>query len=265
MKRHNKISILLLGFILFTFSCKTLKTEKKEEKTSFISQDKLGNLYQISDMKIVKYSSKLDTLQSNSIFSNGTITSFDSRNPMQLILFYNQQQEIILLDNTLSQTNKIDLLFFEWIDLACSSNRDNSFWLYSITTQSLIKTDKTGKITNRFKNIAQLVQKNINPTQLIEYENEVYLLDPDEGLFVFDLFGNFTKRIQLEKTENVKFYNKKVFYRVNNSIYSYNLINFDKKLEFDSEEDFEDFVINQSKIVLLKGKNIGYFDLSKTN
>ena len=106
------------------------------------------------------------------------------------MLFYQQQQEIVLLDNTLSQTNKIELNFFEWIDLACMSNRDNAFWLYSITTQSLIKTDKNGKISNRFNNIGQLVKRNINPTQLLEYNNQVYLFDPNQGLFVFDLFGN---------------------------------------------------------------------------
>lgn len=253
MKTKAKISLLLIGLFLFTFSCQTRKNAtKKEESTSFLSQDKMGSVYQIAGMKITKYSSDLKPVQSNSIFSNGAISSFDSRNPLQLMLFYKQQQEIILLDNTLSQTNKINLLFFELIDLACSSNRDNSFWLYSITSQSLIKTDKTGKVTNRFKNIAQLVQKDINPTQLIEYENEVYLLDPNEGLFVFDLYGNYVKRIQLDNAEIVNFYNKKVFYRVKNSVFSYNLVNFDKMTELESEEIFDDFVVNENGILVLK-------------
>jgi hypothetical protein len=257
MKKKNYISFLIFGFFLFIFSCQTTKnTVKSEEPISFLSQDKMGNIYQISGMKITKISSDLKPIQSNSIFSNGTISSFDSRNPLQLMLFYKQQQEIILLDNTLSQTNTINLSFFELIDLACSSNRDNSFWLYSITTQSLLKTDKAGKVTNRFKNIAQLIQKDINPTQLVEYENEVYLLDPNEGLFVFDLYGNYVKRIQLENAENIKFYQKKVFYRVKNSIFSYNLINFDKKTELESEEIFDDFVINENGILVLKDSKI---------
>jgi hypothetical protein len=260
MKKTKYISFLLLGFILLTFSCSTLKnTTKTEEQTSFLSQDKLGNIYQISDMKITKYSSDLKPIQSNSIFSNGTIASFDSRNPLQLMLFYKQQQEIILLDNTLSKTNKIDLTFFELIDLACVSNRGNSFWLYSITTQSLIKTDKTGKATNRFKNIAQVVQRDISPTQLIEHENKVFLFDPNEGLFVFDLYGNYVKRIQLENAKNIKFYQKKVFYRVKNSICSYNLVNFDKKTELKSEEGFDDFEVNSKGILISKKSELFKF------
>ncbi|MDB4089133.1 hypothetical protein N9544_05870 [Flavobacteriales bacterium] len=259
MNRINHISFFLLGFFLFSISCTTLKTDQKGlESNAFLSQDKLGNIYQILDMKITKFSSELKPLQSNSIYSNGTITSFDSRNPLQLMLFYKQQQDIILLDNTLSQTNKINLTFFELLDLACSSNRDNSFWLYSITTQSLIKTDKTGKATNRFKNIAQLVQRDINPTQLIEHENEVYLFDPNEGLFVFDLYGNYKKRIELKKAENVKFYQKKVFYRVENSVFSYNLLNFDEKLALESEEEFDDFIINKDEILLLQNEKINH-------
>lgn len=253
MKNLTKISFLFLGFLLFTFSCNTTKNiTKPEESTSFLSQDKLGNIYQISDMKITKYSSDLKPIQSNSIFSNGTISSFDSRNPLQLMLFYKQQQEIILLDNTLSQTNKIDLFFFELVDLACASNRDNSFWLYSITTQSLIKTDKQGKVTNRYENIAQLLERDINPIQLIEYENQVFLFDLNEGLFVFDLYGNYVKRIELKNTEAVAFYKKKVFYRVKKSIFSYNLVNFDKKTELELDVNFDDFVVGKNWFLISK-------------
>lgn len=257
MKKLNKISLLLLGLVLFISSCQTVKnTPQKEEPQSFISQDKLGNIYRIADMKITKYSSDLKPIQSNSIFSNGSISSFDSRNPLQLMLFYKQQQGLILLDNTLSQTNKIDLIFFELIDLACASNRDNSYWLYSITTQSLIKTDKQGKLTNRYKNIAQLVERDINPTQLIEYENKVYLFDPNNGLFVFDLYGNYEKRIQLENAEKVKFFGEKVFFRVKNDVFSYNLKSFIKKAELKTEAVFDDFVVNKNEILLLQNGKI---------
>lgn len=257
MNKQTKISLSLLGLILLTFACKTLKTEQKASvSTSFISQDKLGNIYQILDMDIVKYSSKLDTLRTNSIFSSGTIYSLDTRNPMQLMLFFKQQQEIILLDNTLSETNKIKLNFFDWIDLASMSNRDNAFWLYSITSQSLIKTDKNGKVANRFNNIGQLVKRDINPTQLIENNNKVYLFDPNQGLFVFDLFGNYVKRIQLENAEIVKFYQEKVFFRVENDIFSYNLVSFDKKLELKSEENFNDFEVGKSGVMLLINSSI---------
>ncbi len=259
MNKRTKISLFLLGLILLTFACTTLKTEQKAtESTSFISQDKLGNIYQISDMKIIKYSSKLDTIQTNSIFSKGRISSLDTRNPMQLVLFYKQQQQIVLLDNTLSETNIISLSNsnFDWIDLACLSNRDNAFWLYAISNQELLKTDKNGTITNRFKNIGQLVRRDINPTQLVEYNNQVYLFDPSQGLFIFDLFGNYIKRIQLENAEIVKFYQEKVFFRVKNDIFSYNLVSFDKRLEMKSEEDFDDFEVGKSGVLVLKSNNI---------
>lgn len=253
----SKISLLLIGLLLILTACTTLKsTQKTTETTSFISQDKLGNIYQIMDMNIVKYSSELDTIQSNSIFSSGTISSLDTRNPMQLMLFYKQQQEIQLLDNTLSQTNKINLQFFEWIDLACLSNRDNAFWLYSMTTQSLLKTDKNGKVVSRFNNIGQLVQRDILPTQLTEYNNQVYLFDLNQGLFVFDLFGNYIKRIELKNAEIVKFYAQKVFFRVKNEVFSYDLISFDKKLEFSSTENFDDFEIGKNGVLVLNGNEI---------
>lgn len=257
MKKQTNISFYLLGFILLIFSCKTLKTQQKAiESNSFISQDKLGNLYHISDMEIVKLSPKMDTIQTNSIFSNGAITSLDTRNPLQLMLFYQQQQKVVLLDNTLSQTNEIKLSFFEWIDLACMSNRDNAFWLYSMTTQTLIKTDKNGKVISRFQNIGQLVKRDINPTQLVEYDNSVYLFDPNQGLFVFDLFGNYVKRLQLENAQNVKFYQNKVFFRVKNDLFSYDLVSFDKKLEFSANNNFDDFVFISTEFIFLENNQL---------
>ena len=256
INKQTRISLIILGAFLFTFSCKTQKEVSSPDTNSFISQDKLGNIYLISEMKITKFSSELDTIQTNSIFSNGVISSIDTRNPMQLMLYYKQQQKIVLMDNTLSETNVIKLGFEDWIDLACMSNRDNAFWLYTINTQSLIKTDKNGKITNRFDNIAQLVKRDINPTQLLEYDNQVYLFDPNNGLFVFDLFGNFIKRIGLAGAEVVKFYEKKVFFRLKNAIYSYDLINFDKKLLFSANHHFDDFVINSPEFIFLKDNEL---------
>lgn len=258
MKKAIYISLSILGLILILTACSTLKTEQKTpESTSFISQDKLGNIYKISDMKIIKYSATMDTIQTNSIFSKGTISSLDTRNPLQLMLFYQQQQQIVLLDNTLSETNKIELASqFDWIDLACLSNRDNAFWLYAVTGQELIKINKSGIVTSRFKNISQLVRKDINPTQLVEYDNQVYLFDPNQGLFVFDLFGNYIKRIQLENAENVKFYQNKAFFRVKNDIFSYNLVSFDKKQEFQSTENFDDFEVGKSGVLVLKSNSI---------
>jgi hypothetical protein len=258
MKIKHYIPFFLLAFFLVTLSCNTTKAiqQEKEESTSFLSQDKLGNIYQIGDMKIVKFSSELDTIQSNSIFSSGAISSIDTRNPLQLMLFYKQQQEIQLLDNTLSQTNKINLQFFEWIDLACMSNRDNAFWLYSMTTQTLIKTDKNGKVVSRYNNIGQLVQRDILPTQLTEYNNQVYLFDPNQGMFVFDLFGNYTKRVELKNAEIIKFYQNKVFFRVKNDIFSYNLVSFDKKLEFSSNHNFDYFEVGNGEVLVLKDDKI---------
>ena len=252
MKKLTTISSLIIGLYLVTFSCKTIKsTPKTDNSVSFLSQDKLRNIYQISDMKITKYSTILDTIVTNSIFSSGAISSLDTRNPLQLMLFYKQQQEIVLLDNTLSETNKIALVFFEWIDLACMSNRDNAFWLYSKTTQSLIKTNNQGKEISRFKNIAQLVKKDIDPTGLIEHQNTVYLFDSKHGFLKFDLYGNYIGAIKFEKAENYKVRGNKIYFKEGNYVFSHNLMDFTTKWECASVDDFEDYEICKNKIVLL--------------
>jgi hypothetical protein len=72
---------------------------------------------------------------------------------------------------------------------------------------------------------------------------------------VFDLFGNYVKRLQLENAQNVKFYQNKVFFRVKNDLFSYDLVSFDKKLEFSSVENFDDFEIGKNGVLVLKEKS----------
>jgi hypothetical protein len=70
------------------------------------------------------------------------------------------------------------------------------------------------------------------------------------------LFGNYVKRIQLENAEIVKFYKEKVFFRVKNDIFSYNFIIFDKKLELESDGNFDDFEVGKSGVLVLRSNNI---------
>ena len=137
----NKFLLIIIILSLLSFKTDSVKWVIKQ-KGDIVSVDKLGKVYQVTDNAVVKYTTEGKKVANYSILNNGEITLIDTKNPLQSLLFFKQQQDVIILDNMLGEANSFNLSnYFEWIDLVCTSNRDNALWLYNISNQELIKTD----------------------------------------------------------------------------------------------------------------------------
>lgn len=254
---RSKLVLISLLFLSFVVNPYFPKKWEIPQSSTLIAVDSLGKLYQVNEKSVIKYSSEGKEITRYSLYNTGSISSIDTRNALQTLLFFKDQQEIVLLDNMLGESRKIQLTdYFDWIDLACFSNRDNAFWFYSISAQSLIKTNKELEVLKKLDNISQLLNTDLNPTQLFEREEKVYLLDPKHGVFVFDIFGNYTKKIVLESPIKMEVQEDILYYLSNNSIKGYHLLTFDKTnfLTQDTIVDFCTFanniyVQNESKLV----------------
>lgn len=252
----NKLLLILITLTLLSFKTDSSKWVINQ-KGDIISVDRLGKVYQVTDNAVVKYSDKGVKIANFSILNNGKITLIDTQNPLQTILFFKEQQEAIVLDNMLGEANSINFTdYFEWVDLICASNRDNSFWLYSINNQELIKTDKNLTVISRYPNLAQVLSIDIKPSQLVEVNETIYLFDKQNGLILFDVFGNYKKRITLKDAEKVVIENDVVYYLSGNSINYYNLISFNKGILHTSATKIIDFSIFNSSLYLQTESNL---------
>lgn len=242
-------SIFISVFLLFSFTLNPPNPKKWQidHEATLVASDSLGKLYQIDNKAIVKYSKEGKQIANYALLNTGAISSIDTRNALQTMLFFNEQQEIILLDNMLGLTRKIQLAdYFDWIDLACFSNRDNAFWFYSISNQSLIKTNKDLQVIAELNNIGQLLSIDLNPVQLLERNENIYLLDPENGIIIFDIFGNYKSKISIRNISKIEVNEPYIYYLSNNSIYSYQKLTFDKQniVQHDSIVDFCIFGVN---------------------
>ncbi len=165
-----------------------------------VDVDPIGNYYLHTRTEIFKYN-PFDTLFSRySELQNGGITFMDVSNPMKITVFYAGVSKVLFLDNTLNPTfTPTDLyaLQLETATLVCSSY-DNGFWVFDAPSFSLTRVNSFGEVDRTVKNINQLTGiEELRPTALREKENLLYLADPNYGLFVFDIFGGFLKKIPL--------------------------------------------------------------------
>lgn len=166
-------------------------------KISLFELDILGQLYFISGSELKKYSTEGELLKTYSNLYYGDITYLDVSDPMNLLVYYEDNNIILILDNQLSIKNSpIDLneMGYGQANLVCLSY-GNGFWIYDPITQAIIRFNNFLSQSENSGNLINVTGYPLQPIQLMERDNQVILRDKEYGIFVFDRFANYTKRL----------------------------------------------------------------------
>jgi hypothetical protein len=220
-----------------------------------ISTDPIGNAYIATRNQLILVNRSDTVFKTFSNLRLGTLTTLDASNPLKVLLYFRDQGKIQFLDNTASElSSPINLNSFslEQSTQACISF-DNGFWVYLPSTFELIRFNQQMEISSRTKNIQQLTgTTELNPIEMKEQSNLLYLNDPDVGLLVFDIFGAFVKKIPITGIEKFRLFNHQLLYRKAGKLYNYNLLTFTETIhDFPQNKPPIDFDFSFSKIYLL--------------
>jgi len=218
--------LLLFAILFFTailpaqeivIPVKVLSSTKTGPLT-FVGTDTFGWRYTIvndefrkeKDGKILKYKN----------VSLGEISRVDLQNPLQIVLFYRKFNTVILLDNQLNETSRINFsdipqpVVADAVGLA-SQNR---LWVYDINTQELGLYD-----------LARGEFKPITPPfadTLAYYHNDYnyfYWIDAAGESFMANLFGKVTYLGSIPQYDSAQFLDStSLLLRQGNTLYHYN-------------------------------------------
>jgi hypothetical protein len=185
--------ILFIGFA----SCKTalLQSESKDKIIHF-EVDKLGNIYTVNEKNIIK---KINTKGQTFDFVDnrmGKISSIDVSNPLNILVYYQGQSLIRIIDNTMSEIKQVNLLFttsFANISNVCWAN-DGNIWLYDLQFQKAFKINLTGKIISETNHFNDLGLNGFLPYKMIERNNLLCISDKNNRILLFDNFAQFQKQ-----------------------------------------------------------------------
>ncbi len=193
------------------------------KKNSQIKIDAFGNIYEISQNEITKYNS-LGILQKKfSTKRYGIIDVLDVTNPLKILVYYKDFQQIIFLDNQLTATSNVislESMGYEQTNIICSSS-NNSFWIFDKQNNELLRFNSDLKPLVKTGNLKRILDININPTFIQEHNNYVYLNCPNEGILVFDIYGTYYKTIPIKQLKEFNIINGDVFYYQNNILKQY--------------------------------------------
>ena len=188
--------------------------------------DNLSNLYILTTTdQLKKYNASGDSLAVyNNVRKFGKVYSIDVSNPLKVLLYYKDFSTIVVLDRLLSARSTIVLRRKNILDVtAIGQSFDNNIWVFDAFDNKLKKIDDEGNVLLETPDFRQVFNQGLNPQQIIDQNNQLYLYDPVNGLFVFDYYGTFKRKIPLLGWSNVSITDKYVFGISNEFLQSYNV------------------------------------------
>jgi len=166
----------------------------------WFTTDRLQNIYLIDENSGVR--KWTPTGPSPFLYTNqelGTLQQLDATDPFNLLLYYPDFMVAVQLDRTLNERSRLSFPDLGFPQVSCiAKSRDNQIWAYDQLRSRLIKINAQGSILAESQNLSLLPQgAPLRPNQLFAAGNYVYLYDAQQGVLVFDAFGQYTAAIPL--------------------------------------------------------------------
>jgi hypothetical protein len=180
-----------------------------------IGQDQFGFSYfvlndvfhKIKDNKAFEYKN----------VSLGKITTVDIKNPLKILLYYENFNTVILLDNQLNEVQKVNLSQNNEPIIASFTGISalNQLWIYNSLDQQLGLYDY---LKNSYKSIATAFKETIKYSQTTF--NYFYWVDASNNFFYCDLFGSVTAKGKIPEYDLIKITTENQFlYSKNNLLF----------------------------------------------
>ncbi len=196
-----------------------------EITSEFFSTDKLGQIYIVNeDDQLIKYSNNGDSLFQFNNHQNGELAMVDPTDPFNVLLYYPEFMKVVTLDRTLSPTSEYNLYDLDIVDVpAIGMSNDNNIWIYDNTSFTLKKISRNGKLIVESENLSFQLQTWLQPTFILERGNFVFVNDPHQGIFIFDLFGKYIKTLDFKGLESFQVENNNIIYQNGTALHAFDM------------------------------------------
>ncbi|MFZ9847745.1 MAG: hypothetical protein ACO3EE_06280, partial [Flavobacteriales bacterium] len=124
-----------------------------------------------------------------------------------------------------------------------------------------VKISSALKVEVEILNIQRIIGEAFSPAQMMERTSGLYLNDPNKGIFVFDNYGSFLRKIPELNILKFNVIEDVIAFRQDNDINTLNT----KTLEFNkiySNSLMTDFSINEKKLYILNADSLHIYKLN---
>ena len=176
----------------------TLISQYKNTADEFLGYDSFGYSYQITNNVFSKIKGK-EIFEYKNV-SLGKITKVDLQNPLKIVLFYEDFNSVVLLDNQLNKMTEINFSqnAAPIMVNAIGMSTQNQLWIYNTLNQQIGLFDY---LKNEYKTVS------IPLTEPIKYYqtdfNTFYWIDKKNNGYSCDIFGKITSLGPIEDFDKI--------------------------------------------------------------
>lgn len=185
--------------------------------------DALGNTYEIYSDHLTKHSSNFNMDYRLSTLQYGTNAQLDLTNPLVPFLFFPDQGSLVFFDNNLNVLE--DPVFlnekFQGQITCVAGSKGDALWLYDANSSTLIRTNRQFEVLSKSLNLSYLLKSTVQPLQIIENGQRVYLITKEKGILLFSLFGSLETSSSYSTLDPVYHWNNFIFFRFGNMLFSW--------------------------------------------
>lgn len=261
MKRLLTIFFVILFSIVHGQNQK-LTAEKKLSVSLtadvFLGYDQFGFYYSIKNNALSKIRDNESFEYKNP--SLGEITKVDLQNPLQIVVFYENFNTVILLDNQLNEAQKIN--FSENASPIMVSKTgiaaQNQLWIYDSLNQQIGLFDY---LKNSYKSISTSFPESIKYYQ--SDFNTFYWIDQANNWYSCDVFGKITLKAIIPDFDQIAINNDHQFIYSKNNILVFEDIDKNQKFEIDIlEKTFEKFCFKDQILSIFTSEGITNYKIT---
>ncbi|WP_395052039.1 hypothetical protein [Flavobacterium sp.] len=261
--KHLFYYIVFLSFSICQSQNSKIKVTKLDsiafDADSFVGLDGFRNCYYIKDNVFFKKADTLSLQYQN--LALGKLTKVDSTNPLKIILFYEEFNSVVVLDNQLNEIQKIEFSKLETpiVASAIGISAQNQLWVYNSLNQQIGLYDLN---SNTYKNLGVPIKETFSYYQT-DF-NYFHWIDSKNQWLTATIFGRIINNGLIEIKENLQFLDlsevlflkdKKLFIRDRNGNKLYEIEIVEKSIKNFYYKDqilsiFTDHGITNYKIIL---------------
>jgi len=223
----------------------------------FIGFDSYKNLYTTEGMVLYK-TGPLGKFEFTD-FTLGNITSVDIINPLNVVLYYQQSNTVVLLDNRLTEIERINFNTLPpFINSSKVSNAGgNRLWVFDQDLQQLSLLNYRNNTTSE---LSQPISETI--IQQTSNFNYCYLLT-DKNIIGFTLFGGILYNIPFLNAEKIIQFNEELIILKNNELYKIAENTKEINPYFNPEITIKDLQLTRDFLYIYDGKNLHTFSINQ--
>jgi hypothetical protein len=218
-----KVLLSIFTFLLWSINATQTDFVFADKEVTAFSNDQMGNLYVVDNNNVIyKLNANGKIIEQQNIKTLGNVSKVDASNPFEIYIYYQDQGVLAFIDNQLAERGSVSLVNdFTNLPSSVARSYNNGIWLFDPDRQTLKQCDKNLKVLNESTNLNLTFSQGLTPNEIFELNKNVIVVDSANGVFIFDLFGNFKKKWAFKNVKSVESRGKDYLLLTNQYVLNY--------------------------------------------